>query len=66
MLSFYFKEPKEEKKDSADKQIEIQHIESVDYSAEGSEFLDDSIRTNEQPLAPPEESVAAGSPEGLL
>jgi hypothetical protein len=33
---------------------------------EGSEFLDDAIRTKDQPLMYTEESVAAGSPANLL
>lgn len=33
---------------------------------EGSEFLDDAIRTKDQPLMYTEESVAAGSPGNLL
>ena len=33
---------------------------------EGSEFLDDAIRTRNQPLMNNEEGPAAGSPEDLL
>lgn len=33
---------------------------------EGSEFLDDAIRMEDQPLVYTEESIAAGSPENLL
>lgn len=33
---------------------------------EGSEFLDDAIRTHEQPLMYTEESIGVGCPEDLL
>jgi hypothetical protein len=36
------------------------------YTTEGSEFLNDAIRMKDQPLQYAEESIAAGSPEGLL
>jgi hypothetical protein len=40
--------------------------EPADYTNEGSEFLDDAIRTKDQPLVYTEEAVAPGSPENLL
>ncbi|AXY73254.1 hypothetical protein D3H65_04355 [Paraflavitalea soli] len=33
---------------------------------EGGEFLDDALRMEEQPIIYTEESIAAGSPTGLL
>src|SRR5262245_57507174 len=65
MNLFYFKDPEEVKTDQADKQINITHIESTDYTAEGSEFLDDAIRIKEQPFkySPAEESIVPGSPQ---
>lgn len=40
--------------------------ENTDFTEEGSEFLDDAIRTVEQPFLYTEESIAAGSPDHLL
>ena len=45
---------------------EILPYPNENYSNEGSEFLDDAIRTHDQPLIYTEESVAAGSPRYLL
>lgn len=35
-------------------------------TSEGGEFLDDAIRTEEQPVTYTEESIAPGSPHNLL
>lgn len=40
--------------------------ESPHNTSEGSEFLDDAIRTEDLPVVYTEESVAAGSPKQLL
>ena len=44
----------------------VVHREPSHNANEGSEFLDDAIRTHDQPLIYTEESVAAGSPRYLL
>ena len=64
----YSKDPGEVKTDQADKQINVIHIESTDYTAEGSEFLDDAIRMKEQTFvySPIEENIDPGSPQDLL
>lgn len=40
--------------------------DSAHNITDGSEFLDDAIRTHEQPLMHTEESIAVGCPEDLL
>lgn len=52
-------------KGSSDKYILV-HTEPPHNTSEGSEFLDDAIRTEDLPLVYTEESVAAGSPLHLL
>ena len=50
----------------SDKQIQPL-VQEFDYNiTEGGEFLDDALRMVDQPLMYTEESVAAGSPKGLL
>ncbi|OQP59548.1 hypothetical protein A3860_37175 [Niastella vici] len=44
----------------------VVHYEPAHNTNEGSEFLDDAIRTEDLPLVYTEESVAAGSPQQLL
>ena len=44
----------------------VRGIESPHNTSEGSEFLDDAIRTEDLPLVYTEESIAAGSPQQLL
>lgn len=51
-----------------DKNTVIPFHEDLHNITEGGEFLDDALRMKEQPfiLMRAEESIAAGSPEGLL
>jgi len=44
----------------------VVHYEQAHNTSEGSEFLDDAIRTEDLPVVYTEESVAAGSPQHLL
>ena len=58
-----------DKTDPGDKTIKHTPVllqEPMDYTSEGSEFLDDAIRMKDQPLMNTEESVTAGGPEDLL
>ncbi len=50
----------------ADQQVNAIPEFTNDFTSEGSEFLDDAIRTKDQPYLYTEESISAGSPEGLL
>lgn len=65
-MNFFFLHPAIKK--VVDKPAEplIVHREPSHNANEGSEFLDDAIRTHDQPLVYTEESVAAGSPHYLL
>jgi hypothetical protein len=53
-------------KNEPDKHILVPVQEPPHNTNEGSEFLDDAIRTEDQPLIYTEENVAAGSPQNLL
>jgi hypothetical protein len=65
-MSFFFLHLLTKKrKDEADKYTPVSVQESDHNITDGNEFLDDAIRMKEQPLMYTEESMAAGSPEGL-
>lgn len=53
------------RKDESDKHTPVSVQEFEHNIADGNEFLDDAIRMKEQPLMYTEESMAAGSPEGI-
>ncbi len=52
--------------DEPDKHTQVLPHELPHNTNEGSEFMDDAIRMKDQPYMYTEESVAAGSPRGLL
>jgi hypothetical protein len=53
------------RKEESGRHTPVSVLDSDHNITEGNEFLDDAIRMKEQPLMYAEESVAAGSPEGL-
>jgi hypothetical protein len=66
-MNFFFFYPTN--KSTRDAQAEHQLVklhEPPQNTTEGSEFLDDAIRTRDQPLMQSEESIAVGCPEYLL
>ena len=66
MNVFSFHSPAEDPKDNATELVHVPIHETQHYANEGSEFLDDAIRTRDQPLVHTEESIAAGCPQDLL
>ncbi|MBL7699095.1 MAG: hypothetical protein JNK79_13100 [Chitinophagaceae bacterium] len=64
LLSLYLPK-KNHKTDPAEHTLVAIH-EPVHNITEGSEFLDDAIRTEDQPLMYTEEAIAVGCPEDLL
>lgn len=63
LLNLFEKKPKLKEA----KVFELAKDESLRNVSDGGEFLDDAIRTKEQPLfyTPIEESIAPGSPKDL-
>jgi len=66
MNFLFFHMPVENRKQEAYTRTVMADEEQQHNITEGGEFLDDAIRMKDQPLMYTEESVAAGSPEGLL
>ena len=65
-MKFFFSNPFERKqKNEQDEHAMVTVDESLHDITEGSEFLDDAIRTTDQPAMYTEKSVAPGSPKGL-
>lgn len=52
--------------DEPDKQTQVLPHEPQHNTNEGSEFMDDALRMKDQPYMYTEDSVAVGSPRGLL
>ncbi len=66
-MNLFFLDPQlKNGEDEPGKHTLVSFLEHQHNTNEGSEFLDDAIRTEDQPLIYTEESVAAGSPEHLL
>jgi hypothetical protein len=65
-MNFFFLRPATKKPEDKPAEPPIVHTASPHNTNEGSEFLDDAIRTHDQPLMYTEESIAAGSPQYLL
>ena len=65
-MDFFFLHPVIKKGKNKSAEPLIVHNAPPHNTNEGSEFLDDAIRTHDQPLIYTEESVAAGSPPYLL
>jgi hypothetical protein len=63
LLFFHLNPKQREKEPLVPALTEIRHPHNI---YEGSEFLDDAIRTKEQPVMHTEEAVAVGSLEYLL
>ena len=69
MMKFFFSNLFEKKQEhQQDEHAVVVPDESIHNITEGGEFLDDPIRMKEQPFmySNTEESVAPGSPKGLL
>jgi hypothetical protein len=65
IMNFFFLHPTNKITAPAEHELVKLH-EPPHNTTEGSEFLDDAIRTREQPLMQTEESIAVGCPEYLL
>jgi hypothetical protein len=66
-MNLFFLHPRnKDPKDELDKHALIIVHEPPHDTTEGSEFLDDAIRTEDQPLMYTEISISVGCPEGLL
>jgi hypothetical protein len=53
------------RKEESDRRMPVSVPDYEHNITDGNEFLDDAIRMKEQPLMYTEESVSAGSPEGM-
>jgi hypothetical protein len=66
MNSFVSHIPKKDHKQNPAEHALVLVPEPPHNISEGSEFLDDAIRTKDQPLMYSEQSIAVGCPEDLL
>lgn len=66
-MNLFFINPRQKfLKDEPDRHTLVILPEPPHNTTEGSEFLDDAIRTHDQPPVYTEESVGVGCPEDLL
>ena len=66
MKLFFSHHATKDPKDQSDEHLFASNHEPIHDMSEGSEFLDDAIRTRGQPLMFTEESITAGSPQHFL
>jgi hypothetical protein len=66
MNLFFLHSLTKKQKDETVKNSPVLLHEPLEYTSEGSEFLNDAIRTKDQPLIYTEESLAVGYPEHIL
>jgi hypothetical protein len=66
MNLFFLHHPAKHQRDEPREHTLVVAVQEEHNSSEGGEFLDDAIRTKEQPFMYTEECVAAGSPKGFF
>ena len=65
-MNLFFLHPAIKREPAMPNNHPVVHYEPAHNTNEGSEFLDDAIRTEDLPIVYTEESIAAGSPKQLL
>ena len=66
MNLFFIHHPAKHQKDEPGEHTLVVAVPEEHNISEGGEFLDDAIRTKDQPFMYTEESVAPGSPQGFF
>lgn len=66
-MNLFFINPRQKNlREEPDRPVIIMMQEPAHNTSEGSEFLDDAIRTHDQPPVYTEESIGVGCPDDLL